>query len=268
MLSFLGIHALGRQAAVSLGSVIDVFARIGVSEEAVRSTLSRMVKRDLLARHRRGRKTYFRLTEHGAEVLDDGRRRIWETGAVNRDWDGTWTMVGYSLPDSRRNERHDLRSQLVWAGFGLLQNGLWIAPGRKDVSAIVADLALTEHVNVFTAQTAGPTQAADLVAKAFDTGAISQRYDEFLERWSPRRPMPLLPDALARNLVLHSDWLQLVRQDPHLPAELLPRQWPAIRAEKVFQRLAIAYEPEASRIARSLIEELRVDQLSAPEEGT
>ena len=69
----------------------------------MRSTLARMVKRDLLVRHRRGRKVYFGLTPRAAEVLEDGRRRMWETGAVNRDWDGTWTLVGFSLPDSRRS---------------------------------------------------------------------------------------------------------------------------------------------------------------------
>src|SRR5262245_40993779 len=99
MFSFFGIHVLGRGTGVYSGSVIDVFARAGVGEEAVRSTLARMAKRSLLVRHRQGRKVYFGLTPHAEEVLQDGHRRIWETGAVNRTWDGTWTLVGFSLPD-------------------------------------------------------------------------------------------------------------------------------------------------------------------------
>ncbi len=98
MLSFLGIYLLGRDVAVYSGSIIDVFARLDVSEEAVRSTLARMVKRNLLTRHRQGRKMYFGLMPHAADVLEDGRRRIWETGAVNRDWDGTWTWSGSHCP--------------------------------------------------------------------------------------------------------------------------------------------------------------------------
>jgi phenylacetic acid degradation operon negative regulatory protein len=256
MFSFLGIYVLERDLAVYSGSIIDVFARVGVSEEAVRSTLTRMAKRDLLVRWRQGRKVYFGLTPRAADVLADGRRRIWETGAVNRDWDGTWTLVGFSLPDTRRDERHDLRSQLVWAGFGPLQSGLWIAPGRKDVVTIVDDLGLAGHVNVLIAQAAKPTEAADLVAKAFDTATIDARYRAFLDRWEARRPMPELPDDLARQLVLHTDWLQLVRQDPHLPAEHLPRDWPAIRAERLFHRLAERYEASASRVAEPLLDTL------------
>jgi phenylacetic acid degradation operon negative regulatory protein len=256
MLSFLGIYVLGRGTAVYSGSVIDVFARAGISEEAVRSTLTRMVNRGFLTRHRDGRRVYFGLTTHATEVLQDGARRIWQTGAVNRDWDGNWTLVGFSLPDTRRSDRHDLRSQLIWAGFGLLQNGLWIAPGIKDAAAVVDSLGLTGHVTVFTAQHAKPTESADLVHKAFDTPAIAARYHAFLTRWDTPRPLPAVPDDLARQLILHTDWLNLVRQDPHLPAEHLAPDWPAIRAEQLFRDLAARYEDTAAAIAAQLIEEI------------
>jgi phenylacetic acid degradation operon negative regulatory protein len=260
MLSFLGIHLLGRDTAVYSGSVIDVFDRVGVSEEAVRSTLTRMVSRGLLTRHRHGRRVYFGLSERATEVLADGERRIWQTGAVNRDWDGTWTLVAFSLPDSRRSDRHDLRSQLIWAGFGLLQNGLWIAPGSKDAAAIVEGLGLTGNVTVFTAQHAKPTESADLVRKAFDTDAIAARYNEFLARWDVSKPLPSVPDDLARQLILHTDWLQLVRQDPHLPAEHLAEDWPAIRAEQLFHELATRYRGPAAAIAARVIEEVPAER--------
>ncbi|MEU8358376.1 PaaX family transcriptional regulator C-terminal domain-containing protein [Nonomuraea sp. NPDC048882] len=257
LLSFLGIYVLGRGVAVYSGSLIEVFARLGVSEEAVRSTLARMAKRGLLARHRRGRKTYFGLTERAEEVLEDGRSRVWETGAVNRAWDGTWTLVGFSLPDNAT--RHDLRSQLIWAGFGLLQSGLWIAPGTKDVGGVLtaleaSDLRVADHVTVLQAKALGPTESADIVRKAFDIDEIAGRYRAFLDRWDTAHPLPGAADDLARQLLLHTDWLQLIRQDPHLPAEHLPPDWPAIRAEQVFHRLARVYEPPAGTLASEIVE--------------
>ncbi|WP_432933387.1 PaaX family transcriptional regulator [Microbispora sp. CA-135349] len=258
MFSFLGIYVLHRDVAVYSGSAIDVFARLGLSEEAVRSTLARMVKRNLLARHRQGRKVYFGLTPHAVEVLEDGRRRVWETGAVNRDWDGTWTLVGFSIPDSRRSTRHDLRSRLIWQGFGLLQSGLWIAPGAKDVTDVLTSLDLGDHVTVLTAKAFKPTETADLVGKAFDIEEIAGRYRAFLARWDVPRPLPGAPDDLARQLLLHTDWLHLVRRDPHLPAEHLPRNWPAIEAEQTFQTLAQRYEPPAAELAATLLDTLAV----------
>jgi phenylacetic acid degradation operon negative regulatory protein len=265
MLSFLGIHVLDRRVAVFSGSVIDVFARVGVSEEAVRATLTRMVKRDLLARHRNGRRMYFGLTARSAAVLEDGHHRVWRSGVVNRDWDGTWTMVGFSLPESWRSQRHDLRSRLIWGGFGAVQNGLWIAPGEVDVPSLVGDLDLDEYLKVFTARAAKPTEAEQFVRTAFDVPAVAVRYQAFLGRWDRDHPYPDAPDDLARQLLLHTDWLQLVRQDPRLPAEHLPAEWPAIRAEQVFRALAHAYEEPARVIAGSVLDTIAVDTIAVGE---
>ncbi|MFC0598213.1 PaaX family transcriptional regulator [Streptomyces palmae] len=254
MLSFFGIHVLGTDTALSSASVIDAFARVEVGEDAVRSTLTRMVGRGLLERHRRGRRTYFSLTDRAAAVLADGERRIWRTGAVNRAWDGSWTLVGFSLPESWRRERHDLRSRLVWAGFGPIQSGLWAAPGRIDVAPLVADLGLGDRIRAFHGEAAAPTEAGRLLRTAFDTDAIAAGYRAFLARWGDGPAPAEARDDLGRQLLLHTDWLDLVRRDPHLPAEHLPEEWPAERAEGLFRELAARYEPEATRIAGEILD--------------
>ncbi|MGW2637129.1 PaaX family transcriptional regulator [Streptomyces sp. NPDC001348] len=258
MLSFFGIHVLGRDTALSSSSLIDVFAQAGITEEAVRSTLTRMVKRGLLERHRRGRKTYFGLTPRAVRVLQEGHDRIWRTGAVNRTWDGTWTLVGFSLPEAWRSERHDLRSRLVWNGFGPLQNGLWVAPGTVDVPEVVAGLGLDPYLRVFQGAVAGaPTEARTVLLTAFDVEAIAKGYEEFLTRWGSDAEVPDGADdtgALVRQLLLHTDWLEQVRQDPHLPAEHLPEDWPAGRAEHLFRTLARRYEGPARRQAAGALD--------------
>jgi phenylacetic acid degradation operon negative regulatory protein len=117
MLTLLGGYLLGRDAAVSAASVIEIFGRAGVGEHAARSTLTRMVNRGLLLRQRHGRAMYFGLTERSERILTDGETRLWKVGAVNREWDGIWTLLGFSLPESWQKQRHELRSQLTWAGF-------------------------------------------------------------------------------------------------------------------------------------------------------
>lgn len=256
MLSFFGIHVLGRGVALSSGCVIDVFARVGVTEEAVRSTLTRMVGRGLLERHRQGRRMYFGLTPRAVSVLQDGHDRIWRTGAVNRDWDGAWTLVGFSLPEAWRRERHDLRSRLTWGGFGPLQSGLWVAPGRVDVSALLGDLGLDEYLRVFLGSVLAPTEVGQVVGSAFDTGAIAAEYRAFLERWGGQDTEQR--DPLAGQLLLHTDWLELVRQDPHLPAEHLPEDWPAIAAERLFRDLAERFRAPAESEAAVLLDALEL----------
>ncbi|MEU1001898.1 PaaX family transcriptional regulator [Streptomyces tibetensis] len=236
MLTFLGDQVLGRDVCVYSGSVIDVFARAGIGEQATRSTLSRMAGRDLLRRQREGRRMYFGLTDRSEAVLRDGEQRIWRTGAVNRRWDGTWTLLGFSLPESWQRQRHDLRSRLTWSGFGPLFNGLWIAPGEVDVSALVAELGLSAHVKVFRAHADTGTDIGRMIEETWELSDLAGRYAGFVGRWQPwENDLPDADDALVLRLRLQTEWLQIVRRDPRLPVGHLPDDWPAEQAEKTFR---------------------------------
>jgi phenylacetic acid degradation operon negative regulatory protein len=265
MLSFLGLYLRGRNVAVSTASLIEVLGSVGVGEEAVRSTVARMVKKDLLARHRSGRQVFVGLTPRSQTVLEEGHRRIWEQGAANRSWDGTWTVVGFSLPDERRSERHDLRTRLQWAGFGPLQGGLWVAAGRRDVESLVASLDVGDHVVALAGEAILPTGPRDLICRAFDTSEIATAYRSFLERWTGAAAIPAtVPNDLARQLLLHTDWLGSIRRDPHLPVEHLPESWPALEAEQVFRDLAASWEGPAAVAAAQVLDLAEVGEGSVP----
>jgi phenylacetic acid degradation operon negative regulatory protein len=258
MLNLLGRYLLGRRLVVSAGSVIEVFARAGVGEHAARSTLARMVNRGMLTRQRHGRAMYFGLTAQAERILHDGEDRIWRSGAVNRDWDGYWTLLGFSLPESWQRQRHELRSQLTWAGFGPLFNGLWAAPGRVDVTELVASLGLESRVKAFYAQAVPGADIAAMVRENWDLAAVASRYRHFLARWSDPEMRPDTPpgrrDPLAVQLLLLSDWLQVIRADPRLPAEHLPAGWPAAEAEALFVELDKAVAEPAAEIARQILD--------------
>lgn len=263
LLNLLGSVVLGRDVAIFSGSYAAVLARMDVSEHATRSTLSRMVSRGLLTRHRRGRKVYLGLTPRAAAVLREGEDRIWRAGAVNRDADGRWTLLGFSLPETRRDERHLLRSQLRWAGFGLLRSGMWIAPGTVDVGSFLADPRLRDHLVVFRAEPVEPAGMGQVVRDAYDLPAVAARYHQFLSRWDTPRPLPNAPDDLARHLWLLSEWLLLLRDDPRIPLRHLPADWPAVAAQEVFRRTHDRLQTTARRIA-----EAEIDSIEMPPSDT
>jgi phenylacetic acid degradation operon negative regulatory protein len=254
MLTFLGHYVLGKDVAVFSGTFIQVFERLGVSEHATRSTLSRMAARDLLRRGRRGRRVYFGLTPRSEAILKGGEARIQEAGAVNRDAGGCWTLVGFSFPESWTRQRHELRSHLIWAGFGMLHSGLWIAPSEVDVTGIVEELGLRDHVKVFTARPAGPTDIAQLLHDAYDLNALAERYRDFLGRWDRPEPLAKAPDDLARQLHMKAEWLQIMRHDPRLPTGHLPADWPAARAQQVFHELDAAFDDPARRVLDTVLD--------------
>lgn len=255
MLAFFGNHVLEEgDLCVYSGSIIDVLGRAGVGEQAVRSTLTRMVNRGLLRRQREGRRMYFGLTPQATRVLEDGRTRIWRQGAVNDDWDGSWTLLGFSLPDSWKRQRHDLRSRLTWSGFGALYSGLWIAPGTVDAAAIVSELDLADHVKIFHARADEATNIEVMVRDTWDLESIAARYVTFDKRWTTHLGAGSGDDPIGTRLRLVSEWLWTIRTDPRLPARHLPPAWPARPAQDTFRRVAEQTEAPARDMARTLLE--------------
>jgi phenylacetic acid degradation operon negative regulatory protein len=235
------------------GSIIEVLARAGVGEHAVRSTLSRMVKRGLLQRQRQGRRMYFGLTAQATQLLRNGMKRLWETEAVNDDWDGTWTLLGFSLPESWQRQRHDLRSRLTWSGFGALYSGLWIAPGDIDVSELVSELGLAAHVKTFHATAGDATDIGLMIRDTWGLDGVGARYADFDKRWTAWLGTGS-GDPLGTRLRLTSEWLDIIRTDPRLPARHLPSDWPARPAQETFRRIAEQTEAAARRMATGLLE--------------
>lgn len=255
MLTFLGDWVLGRDVCVYSGSVIDLFGRAGVGEHATRSTLTRMVGRGLLRRQREGRRMYFGLTERSEAVLRDGEGRIWQTGAVNRNWDGTWTLLGFSLPESWQRQRHDLRSQLTWNGFGPLFSGLWIAQGEVEMGPILNELGLSAHVKVFRAHADAGMDIGAMIEETWELPALAGRYEEFVRRWQPQEHASTgAEEALVARLRLSTEWLRIIRQDPRLPVKHLPDDWPAEQAEKTFRAVHERLTPGARVAADRLLD--------------
>ncbi|GAB2950460.1 PaaX family transcriptional regulator C-terminal domain-containing protein [Streptomyces pseudoechinosporeus] len=254
VLAFFGNHVLDEgELCVYSGSIIDVLARVGTGEQAVRSTLTRMVNRGLLRRQREGRKMFFGLTPQAVRILQDGGQRIWQDGAVNEDWDGTWTLLGFSLPESWQRQRHDLRSRLTWSGFGALYSGLWIAPGRVSVHDIVSELGLAAHVKVFHAQADEATDIGTMIRESWDLESVAARYAAFDKRWAGGHGVTSA-DPMATRLRLVAEWLRIIRTDPRLPVQHLPPEWPARQAQETFRRIAEETAGSAARMAGELLE--------------
>ncbi len=253
--TLLAEHVLGGDRAVFSGSFIDVLGRVGIGEHATRSTLDRMARRGLLTRLRQGRKAYYRMTPRCVATLEDGRTRIWQTGAVCDAAPRAWTLLTFSMPETIRSKRHDLRARLGWAGFGQLQHGAWLAPSELDVRPIVEPLGLAAHVRAFHVQPVAPTDAAEVIASTFELDELAARYRGFLERWK-QPPARALSDPLALTLRLSTEWLRIIRDDPRVPVQLLPPGWPAIAAQQLFRTLHGAHYAAAKTLATELLDTL------------
>lgn len=244
-LILMGRIAYERPLAFSTSTFLEVLGQLDIGPSTVRSTLQRMSERGLLAWHRRGREAYFGLTGRSTEILRRGHAAAMQPS--NQPWNGTWTLLAFSIPEERRATRQRLRSRLSWAGFGFLRSGLWVAPGEVDVAQLLEDLDVMDDVQVLTAVPAAPTAADDLIREAFDLGEIADRYRRFLGRWGDQA-VSGFRTQLGMQLALEAEWHGLAVADPRLPLQHLPGDWPAVPAYRLYRRRLADLEAPAQRI--------------------
>ncbi|MCC2335017.1 PaaX family transcriptional regulator [Cellulomonas wangsupingiae] len=256
LLAFTGeLMLAGGAGPVPAAVLISVLGELGAGEAATRAALTRMAGRGLLAPVRVGRTVAYGLTPQSERVLGEARDRVFDDDPFAPRGTG-WTLVSFSVPETRRDVRHRVRAQLVWAGFGLLRDGLWIAPGEVDVAQAlggVRDEDPDEGVELlaFRAHEVPGFSAASSVRTAWRLEEMRQRHEQFQERWAGREPD--VAHALRDVTALVADWLDLLRAVPRLPAEHLAVDWPGARSVGTFRRLHAALAgPARAELARRL----------------
>ncbi|MEU8347216.1 transcriptional regulator, PaaX family [Actinomadura meyerae] len=254
LFSFLGSLVLDRGLPpISSRVFLHLLEDLGVAEAAGRATLARMTRKGLLVRVREGRTARFSLTPWAEELLREATPRVRSPEPFAHPG-GEWTLLSYSMPESRRDLRHQIRARLIWAGFGGLRDGLWIAPGRVDIDAIFAGpefAGLAELADAFYSVPVEGTDVPRLLRRAWDVEAIRAEHESFIATWTPdqeRRGSPL-----SRLTLLGADWLQLLRTDPGLPAGHLPADWPAPASTALYRERFAALEPDAADQLRTLL---------------
>ena len=233
--SLFGEYLLDHPDAVWVGSLIELLAPFDLSENAVRTVLSRMSRKGWLRSERRGRTAWYDLTPRGRRLLEEGAERIYHPPR-DEPWDGSWHLVNYSIPEDERELRDRLRVRLTWLGCGSLGGGLWITPHDlyETLSEVAAELGVEEHVEIFRAEHLGFSDDETLVARCWDLSDIHERYSEFILRHRPglheareaasRGGIPS-DEAYVRRFELIHEYREFPAIDPFLPRELEPPDW-------------------------------------------
>lgn len=253
LLAFLGWLVLDhdRRGHLNARVFIDVLGYLDISETATRATLNRMVRNGLLDRQQTGRIASFGMTARAEELLRQGRERVVSEHPFIPSSD-EWTLLSYSVPESQRDLRHQLRSKLLWAGFGRIRDGLWIAPGEVDVREVLVDTDTPDAVTVaFVGRPTSGTSPDDFVRSAWDLDQIESEHQRFIETWATNSTGPFNP--VAALTALGADWLRLLRSDPGLPPHCLPENWPADRSVSVHADAACSISADAEEMLDQMI---------------
>lgn len=209
--------------------LMRLLADLGLSGPAARSLLLRMRREGLLSSERAGREARYRL----APIVGAAQARLERQLHGDRPaWDGSFNGVLYTVPERHRAFRDRLRRCAQLLGYVTLRPGLLVATTdrRQELSSLLP--AQPPGSQMFAIRlTLSARDSHRVAGELWDLDALAGRYRAVLadarnritraERRPPRHTAALQEFAAA-TLALY----EVAGDDPDLPAQLLPPDWP------------------------------------------
>jgi phenylacetic acid degradation operon negative regulatory protein len=255
ILTVLGAYIRRLDGWIPIAALIRLMDELGVDEQSVRSAVSRLKRRGIVVPERRAGVAGYTVSAEGLRLFEAGDARIYGRPRAARLEDG-WLVAVFSVPDTRRSDRHVLRSRLVWLGFGNLSPAVWIAPAHvaAETTDTLLGLELDRYVHLFRAHYEAFGTVPELVRESWDLDALRTRYAQFHDAVAPvvRRARVTGRQAFADHVRVLGAWRPLPFLDPGLPVEALPADWPGTGAWEIFHELVETLEPAAIRYVREV----------------
>ncbi|MGW0708365.1 PaaX family transcriptional regulator [Streptomyces sp. NPDC002643] len=249
LMTMLGEYVLPKDTPVWTSALVEALALFGVEEKSARQALARTAAEGWLVSERAGRRVRWALTPPGRRLLTEGAQRIYDFGNGDRARADTWLVVLVSVPESKRDLRHKVRTRLTWAGFGSPEPGVWITPHtdrETEALGVLKELGLADGAMSFTAAYGAVGSETAMVARAWDLSEVEERYEAFIDEFTGLRPAD--DDAVlhAQTMLVH-EWRRFPFLDPRLPARLLPPGWSGAKAADLFHARHAEWTPVALR---------------------
>ncbi|MFE4454416.1 PaaX family transcriptional regulator C-terminal domain-containing protein [Streptomyces sp. NPDC056796] len=237
-----GLYARGEANWLSVASLVRLMSDLGVEAPAVRSSVSRMKRRGILDGVRHEGRAGYSLADSTLGTLAEGDVRIFERARATAE-DG-WILVVFSVPETERGKRHELRTILTRLGFGTAAPGVWIAPGNLATEArrTLERRELSGYADIFRADHLAFGDLRAKVSTWWDLDELAALYTDFLRRYGPPAdPSSWLRatpgEAFRAYVPMLTEWRRLPYRDPGIPLALLPPDWNGSTAGALFDTL-------------------------------
>ncbi|GAA3677556.1 PaaX family transcriptional regulator C-terminal domain-containing protein [Arthrobacter ginkgonis] len=278
LVTLYGLYSREPGSALPVATLIGLLGDLGYDAPGVRSAVSRLKSKGILRSTKRGGAAAYELSEDLQRVFAEGDQRIFS----ERRGDGAneWVLALFSVPETQRHLRHQLRSLLGDLGFGTVAAGVWIASAAVvgRTRELLAERGLDGFVEFFRGDYlfADATEIRAKVATWWDLDAIDALMAEFLadfgdaeDLWTRlvgddpatalREATPeICRDAFRYYIPMLTLWRRLPYRDPNLPLEYLPEGWKEPQARRAFVHTHRLIAPLAARHAQRIIGEHRV----------
>jgi phenylacetic acid degradation operon negative regulatory protein len=228
-----GIMASFSKPEYSITQLKYLLAPFSVNESCIRTNLSRMKRKKLVSSRSRGKKAFYRISDKGTKigrnVAHSFKRLDW------KNWDKSFWGVVFSVPETKKAERHNIRKNLLAYRFAMFSKGFWIRPYHEQ-EKFIKNIFLHKHCHLSKFYNVKDLPAA-VISRLWDLKAVNQSFlkalrlldnkNKELKDYSPAQ-------ALIEKMLVGEHMIHAIFKDPLLPDMYLPDNWKADQLRKEF----------------------------------
>jgi len=236
-------------AYVSLDERIQKIFDLTLNQKT-RGTISGLIKEELIEKSANLRESainpresgFYRLTEKGfAEIcLEFPFFRF-----LKEKWDGKWRVISYEIPEKKRDIRDRLRREMQGWGLGPWHRSFWLTPHPiiSTLKSLTAQKEEEKYIQAFEADHVFGDRDI-LIEKVWGKTALDKSYRELFKKWheilssdvGANRDSPENPKVNKFKKVI-GEYINLLRQDPGLPKELIGESWIGFEGWNIFKEI-------------------------------
>lgn len=209
------------------------------SPEGVRSfnkrsfavSVSRLLQTEKIEKAIKNGRVEIKITPHGLRFLSQS---LHLEKFSRRKWDEKWRVVIFDINEKDRKSRDFLRRELKDLGFGMLQESVWISPFpiEDELSDLLDTWEIKGEILVSRSEILIGNQK-DIAGRVWDLGKINDEYLDLNEEWES---LPESGRTKGAAFKFQQRYFDLLKRDPFLPVELLPKVWFAKETKKIYTK--------------------------------
>ena len=198
--------------------------------QKTKGTLSALIREDEIEKIS---DNAYRLTEKGFHSLS----LIFPSFRFMKDkWDGRWRVLSYEIPEKKRELRDKLRREVSGWGLGPWHRSFWLTPHPiiENLRQLVSGKEEEKYVQAFESDHVFGDREV-LIEKVWQKTELDKKYRQLFKNW--HLILSQTEDKVEKLKKVISEYVNLLKEDPGLPRELVGESWIGFEAFNIYKEI-------------------------------
>ncbi|MBR0600616.1 hypothetical protein [Sinanaerobacter chloroacetimidivorans] len=236
---------------LKLSSLLEILKVFDKNESAIRMSLSRAVKSNVLVNSREDGDVYYTLSHLGRESIESWNKGVnsyWRRYHLRHlPWNGKWYLINIEFPDDKK-QKSEMIDQLHQIGFSFPNSKIGISPYdfRNEVDTLTKKYGMEKDILEMYGDMYIKKEMKEFLEEVYHIEILKKRYEEFIGKWSGKfqelkeecRKDHFVGNGLALPVLHELGWqfFSIAANDAVLPIDLYPL-WEGDRAAAIMKDL-------------------------------